>query len=60
LFQQAELAKKDEIVAAPALIKIFPAPRRVFVGDMSNMPRIFAGLGIITRIEDEGIKSAGQ
>jgi circadian clock protein KaiB len=56
LFQQSELAKKDDIVAAPALIKEFPEPRRVFVGDLSDLDRVFTGLGIATRIEDEGIK----
>jgi circadian clock protein KaiB len=51
LFQQSDLAKKDDIVAAPALIKVFPAPRRVFVGNLSDTARVFVGLGIVTRIK---------
>src|SRR3954471_6788411 len=46
LYQQPALAKRDEIVAAPALVKIFPLPRRIFVGDLSDKNRVLGGLGI--------------
>lgn len=60
LYQQPALAKRDEVVAAPVLIKTFPLPRRSFVGDLSNTEKVFAGLGITTAIKDVRIKSAGQ
>ena len=48
LYQQPALAQRDGIVAAPALVKAAPSPRRIFVGDLSNSSRVFAGLGIVT------------
>ncbi len=60
LYQQPGLAKRDEVVAAPALIKIFPLPRRTFIGDLSDTARVIAGLGIVTAIKDGRSKSAGQ
>ena len=46
LYQQPELAKRDHIIAAPALIKLFPRPRRMFIGDLSDQKRLLLGLGI--------------
>ena len=46
LYQQPELARRDHVVAAPALIKLAPAPRRIFIGDMTDSRRLLAGLGI--------------
>ena len=60
LYQQPGLAKRDEVVAAPALVKIFPLPRRTFIGDLSDTARVIAGLGIVTALKDGRSKSAGQ
>jgi circadian clock protein KaiB len=57
LYQQPGLAKRDEVVAAPALIKIFPLPRRTFIGDLSDTARVVAGLGIVTAVKDVRTKS---
>ncbi|MGZ4814229.1 MAG: circadian clock KaiB family protein [Terriglobales bacterium] len=45
LYQQPGLARRDEVVAAPALIKIHPLPRRTFVGDLSDTAKVVAGVG---------------
>ena len=47
IYQQPELAKRDQIVAAPTLIKKWPRPWRRLVGDLSNRERVLAGLGIV-------------
>jgi len=60
LYQQPGLARRDEVVAAPALIKLFPLPRRTFIGDLSDTTRVIAGLGITTAIQDGRVKSASQ
>jgi len=60
LYQQPGLAKRDDVVAAPALIKVSPLPRRTFVGDLSDFARVIAGLGITTAMKDVRTKSAGQ
>ncbi len=60
LYQQPGLAKRDDVVAAPALIKLSPLPRRIFVGDLSDFTRVFAGLGIVVAKQDVRTKSAGE
>ncbi len=40
------MATSDQIVAAPTLVKLAPAPVRRFIGDMSNAERILHGLGL--------------
>ena len=46
IYQQPVLARGDQIVAAPTLIKYLPAPLRKFIGDMSNTERILLGLDL--------------
>ena len=36
IFQQPVLAKGEQIIAAPTLIKKLPVPLRKFIGDMSD------------------------
>ncbi len=44
IFQQPLFAKAEQIVAVPALIRKFPAPKRLFIGDMSDTDTILANL----------------
>jgi circadian clock protein KaiB len=46
IFQQPEAARKEQIIAAPTLIKKLPLPLRKFIGDLSNTERILVGLEI--------------
>jgi circadian clock protein KaiB len=46
VFQQPMLAKDDQIIAVPTLIKEFPAPVRRIVGDLSNEQRVLVGLDL--------------
>ena len=46
LYQQPALAKGEQIIAAPTLIKKLPLPLRRFIGDMSNTERILLGLDL--------------
>ena len=41
-----EMAMKDQIVAAPTLVKLAPAPLRRFIGDMSNVKVLLERLGV--------------
>ena len=47
LFLQPELARQAQIVVAPTLVKLVPAPRRLFIGDMSDEKKILLGLNIV-------------
>jgi circadian clock protein KaiB len=46
IFQQPVLAKGEQIIAAPTLIKKLPLPLRRFIGDMSDADKILVGLDL--------------
>ena len=46
IYQQPLLAKGDQIVATPTLIKKLPVPVRRMVGDLSQQERVLVGLDI--------------
>ncbi len=46
VYQQPVLAKGEQILAAPTLIKYLPTPLRKFIGDMSDTDRILLGLDL--------------
>lgn len=46
VYQQPHLAKEEQIIAAPTLIKILPDPVRRIVGDMSDTTKILSVLNI--------------
>ena len=46
LFQHPGLAKDEQIIAAPTLIKKLPLPFRRIIGDMSNKEKVLLGLDL--------------
>ena len=46
VYQRPELARDGQIIAVPTLVKAFPLPLRRFIGDMSNLSNLLAGLEI--------------
>jgi circadian clock protein KaiB len=46
IYQQPTLAKNEQIIATPTLIKKLPLPLRRLIGDMSNKERILVGLDL--------------
>lgn len=46
IYQQPTLAKGDQIIAAPTLIKQLPLPLRRVIGDMSSTERVLLGLDL--------------
>jgi circadian clock protein KaiB len=49
IYQQPQEAKKEQILAAPTLIKKLPLPLRKFIGDMSNKEKILIGLNVVAK-----------
>ena len=49
VYQQPEYAKKEQLLAAPTLIKKIPLPIRRLIGDMSNKDRIIVGLDLVPK-----------
>ncbi len=48
--RQPALARTQQLIAAPTLIKHRPLPERRFIGDMSHAERIVAGFGLDARV----------
>jgi circadian clock protein KaiB len=46
IYQETNLAEKEQIIALPLLIKKFPLPERRLIGDMSNIKKVLDGLGV--------------
>ena len=46
IYKQPVLAKGDQIIAVPTLIKKLPEPLRKFIGDMSATEHILVGLDL--------------
>lgn len=46
IYQQPNLARDEQIVAVPTLIKRFPLPTRRLIGDLSNLKKVLLGLDL--------------
>jgi circadian clock protein KaiB len=51
IYQQPVLAKGEQIIAAPTLIRKLPLPLRRIIGDLSSTERVLVGLDL-RRAED--------
>ena len=54
LRKRPQLAKGDQILALPTLVRKLPEPVRKIVGDLSNTERVLVGLDIRPRAVSEG------
>ena len=52
IYQQPALAKGQQIIATPTLIKMLPPPLRRVIGDLSRTERILIGLDLVKLGED--------
>ncbi|WPV02184.1 circadian clock KaiB family protein [Mucilaginibacter sp. cycad4] len=48
VYQQPFIARDEQIIALPLLIKKSPGAERRLIGDMSNTGKVLKGLGIYT------------
>jgi circadian clock protein KaiB len=49
LLENPQLARADQIVAIPTLVKKLPPPPRKVIGDLSNVERVLVGLDLHSR-----------
>jgi len=49
IYQQPDLARANQIVATPTLIKDFPRPVRRFIGNLANITGLFAELELVVK-----------
>lgn len=47
VYQQREMARREQLVALPLLQKIRPLPERRLIGDLSDSGKVLQGLGLI-------------
>lgn len=53
LQSQPHLARRDDIVVVPTLVRQLPPPIRKIIGDLSNAERVLVGLDVIPRHDEE-------
>lgn len=46
VYQQPNVAEKEQLVALPLLIKKRPSPERRLIGDLSDTQKVLKGLGL--------------
>ena len=56
LIKTPALAKGDQILAIPTLIRKLPEPVRKIIGDLSNTERVLVGLNIVPQAIEPGDK----
>ena len=54
IYQQPVLAKGEQIIAAPTLVKMLPLPLRRIIGDMSDRDRVLVGLDLVAARDGPG------
>ena len=60
IYQQPKLAKGEQIIATPTLIKKLPLPFRKLIGDMSDTGKFLVGLDLKARkvrSQESGVRS---
>ena len=58
LVKRPHLARRDEIVVIPTLVRKLPPPISKIIGDLSNEERVLVGLNLIPRVRKGPIVSA--
>jgi circadian clock protein KaiB len=53
LLSQPDLARRDDIVVIPTLVRQLPPPIRKIIGDLSNVERVLIGLDVLPRDDEE-------
>jgi circadian clock protein KaiB len=49
LLENPKLAREDQIVALPTLVRKLPPPLRKIIGDLSDTERVLVGLRLLSR-----------
>ena len=57
LLKHPQLARGDQIVAVPTLVRHLPPPMKKIIGDLSNEERVLVGLDLRPRRARGGVRS---
>ncbi|MBD0332894.1 MAG: circadian clock protein KaiB [Chitinophagaceae bacterium] len=47
VYQQTDIAQREQLIALPLLIKKLPLPEKRMIGDLSDTEKVLKGLGLI-------------
>jgi circadian clock protein KaiB len=47
IYQQPVMARDEQIIAAPTIVREFPRPPRRMIGDLSDPQKVLLGLNLI-------------
>lgn len=47
IYQQPEMARREQVIVAPTLVKLQPPPLRRIIGDLSSPGRVMVGLSLV-------------
>jgi circadian clock protein KaiB len=53
LLSQPHMARRDDIVVVPTLVRQLPPPLRKIIGDLSNVERVLVGLDVLPHDAEE-------
>ena len=53
LLSRPNLARRDDIVVVPTLVRKLPPPLRKIIGDLSNVERVLVGLDVLPHDAEE-------
>ena len=53
IYKNPDAARREQIIAAPTLVKQLPQPLRRFIGDLSNTKKLLVGLDISEKPNDQ-------
>lgn len=53
IYQHPQLARDDQIIAVPTLVKVSPVPIRRLIGNLADTERVLRGLDIRRKNSDE-------
>ncbi len=51
IYQKPALARGEQIIAVPTLVKHLPEPLRRFIGDMHDEDRLLFGMDLVTKAQ---------
>jgi circadian clock protein KaiB len=54
IYQRPEAAREFQLIAAPTLVRLLPAPLRRIIGDLSNQDKVLQGLDLLPSGETGG------
>jgi circadian clock protein KaiB len=46
LLEQPQIAKRDQVLATPKVVRWYPTPRRTVIGTLSDAARVLDGLSV--------------